>query len=192
LDLQQLPARLAQLRDGIAGRAISLRGFLKKKARDAIRRIGSGLFSIVVILATPVFVVYDMVTPPPHIEHTYRKRLRQYQRRGSMILWVGAGLVGLVGLLASNLSTGAPGALNASTVSLVILGGGALAIARIRFEWAATQLDRAIQDGACANGQLPAQYEPWPNTGEVAWLVGRLCVPAAALVYAAAVWWTVA
>lgn len=109
-----------------------------------------------------------------------------------MILWVGAGLAGLIGLVTSNLSTGAPKALSAVAASLIILGGGALATARIKFEWAATQLDRAIQDGAGASDRLPDEYQPWPNTGEVAWVIGLMCVPVAGLVYAAAVWWTVA
>lgn len=129
----------------------------------------------------------------PHgIERTYRKRLRQYQRRGSMILWVGAGLVGLIGLVTSNLTAGAPKALSAAVASLIILGGGALATARIKFEWAATQLERAIQDGVDPDHELPKEHEPWPNTGEVAWLTGLMCVPAGALIYAVAVWWVVA
>jgi hypothetical protein len=108
-----------------------------------------------------------------------------------MILWVGAGLAGLIGLVTSDLSAGAPKALSAVVASLIILGGGALATARIKFEWAATQLERAIQDGAGADDDLPDAQKPWPNTGEVTWLIGLLCVPVAALVYAASVWWAV-
>ena len=133
-----------------------------------------------------------MNVAPPDIGQTYAKRLQQYERRESMILWVGAGLAGLIGLVTSNLSGGAPKAFGAAVVTLIILGGGALATARIRFEWAATQLDRAIQDGADAHQQLPPEYQAWPNTAEVAWLIGLLCVPLAVLVYATAVWWTVA
>lgn len=129
---------------------------------------------------------------PAGIGHTHGTRLRQYQRRGSMVLWVGAGLAGLIGLVTSDLSKGAPKALSALVVSLIILGGGALATARIKFEWAATQLDRAIQDGADASEDLPAEYQPWPDSGEVAWLIGLICVPVAGLAYTVAVWLAVA
>jgi hypothetical protein len=109
-----------------------------------------------------------------------------------MILWVGAGLVGLIALVTSDLTKGAPKWLSAMTASLIIVGGGALAIARIKFEWAATQLERAIQDGVDPNQDLADEYQPWPNTGECAWLVGLMCVPVAGLFYAAAAWWAVA
>jgi hypothetical protein len=82
-----------------------------------------------------------------------------------MILWVGAGLVGLIGLVTSDLSDGAPKKLSAVVVTLIIVGGGALAFARIKFEWAATQLDRAIQDGADASHDLPPAYRRWPEGG---------------------------
>jgi hypothetical protein len=130
-----------------------------------------------------------MPIAPPGIEGTFGKRLRQYQWRLSMILWVGAGLAALIGLLASGLADGAPKWLVAAAATLIILGGGALAIARIKFDWAATQLSRAIDDGTPTGTQLPAEFMGWPAVGEVAWLTGLLCVPVAALVYGAAVWW---
>jgi hypothetical protein len=129
---------------------------------------------------------------PPDPGSTYRTRLRVYQRRGSMILWVGAGLVGLIGLVTSNLSTGAPKVLSAVAVTLIILGGAALAYARISFEWAGTQLSRAIDDGTDQDAKLDDKYVPWPVGAELAWYVGLLLAPAAALIYASAVWWTVA
>jgi hypothetical protein len=129
---------------------------------------------------------------PANIGSTYQERLRQYERRERMILWVGAGLVGLIGLVTTNLSAGAPKALSAATVSLIILGGGALATARIRFEWQATLLRRAIEDGTDPGKRLMCTLQPWPNFAEIAWMIGLVCVPVAGLVYAAAVWWAIA
>jgi hypothetical protein len=129
---------------------------------------------------------------PNGIANTYGKRLRQYQRRERMILWVGAGLAGLIGLLTSDLSAGAPKVLNAVTATLIVLGVAALATARIKFEWQATQLDRAIQDGTNPGEELPSKHQPWPNAGEVAWLTGLVCVPVAGCIYVAAVWWAIA
>jgi hypothetical protein len=106
-----------------------------------------------------------------------------------MILWVGAGLVGLIALLAAEITHGAPEALTAAAATLIVVAGGALAKARIEFEWAATTLSRAIDDGADSDGPLAAEHEAWPNVGEIAWLTGLVCVPLAALFYIAAVWW---
>jgi hypothetical protein len=111
-----------------------------------------------------------------------------------MVLWVGAGLAGLIGLLTiDRLTADAPKALSAVTGTLIVIGLGLLAVARIKFEWAATQLDRAIQDGeVTADAPLPPELSAWPKGGEIAWLSGLVCVPVAALVWLAAVWDTVA
>lgn len=126
---------------------------------------------------------------PAGIEKSYKGRLRQYQRRERMILWVGAGLAGLIGLLTSDLSADAPKELNAIVATLIILGVGALATARVRFEWFGTQLERAIEDGTNPDDGLPTELRPWPDVAEVAWVTGLLSVPAAGLVYLAAVWY---
>lgn len=127
---------------------------------------------------------------PPGAESTYGKRLRQYQRRERTILWVAAGLAALIGLVTSDLTKGAPRALTAAAASLIMLGGAALALARIRFEWAGTQLDRTIQDAEAAVGdQLPADRAKWPKLAEVSYLAGIALVPSAALVYASAIWY---
>jgi hypothetical protein len=127
---------------------------------------------------------------PPNVEGTYGKRLRQYQRRGSMILWVGAGLTGLVVLVTSDLGDNAPDWLNATDATLIILGGAALATARIKFEWAATELERAIADGKRRDTRLSGGFKVWPRVAEVAWLTGLVSVPLAALTYLAAIWWS--
>ena len=129
---------------------------------------------------------------PADAASTYAKRLRQYEWRLSMILWVGAGLAALIGLLASGLADGAPKELVAAAATLIVLGGGALATARIQFDWAATRLRRAIDDGTGGATALAAPLDEWPRVGEIAWLGGLLCVPAAAAVYLVAVWWAAA
>jgi hypothetical protein len=126
---------------------------------------------------------------PGNTALTYAGRLRQYDWRLSMILWVGAGLAALIGLLASGLADGAPKELVAAAATLIVLGGGALATARIQFDWAATRLRRAIDDGTAGTTVLAAPLESWPRVGEVAWLGGLLCVPAAAAIYLVAIWW---
>jgi len=128
---------------------------------------------------------------PRGIGRTYRERHRQYERRERMILWVGAGLLGLIGLVTSDLSDGAPKALSAAAGTLIVLAGAALALARVKFEWAATKLSRAIEDGTDAKSMLPQEHERWPEGAELAWLVGLVFALLAGLVYLAAVWWAV-
>ncbi len=133
-----------------------------------------------------------MPIAPADAASTYAKRLRQYQRRLSTILWVLAGLAALIGLLSTSLADGAPRAILGAVASLIVVGGGSLATARIQFDWAATELSRAIEDGAAANAPLPAALADWPKLGEVAWLGGLLCVPAAAIAYLVAMWLAIA
>ena len=138
---------------------------------------------------------------PADAGRTYIARKRQYERRVTMVTWVGAGLAGLIFLVTSDLTTGAPDWLNGVVASLIVVGIGVLAIARIKFEWAATQLGRALEDGerAAANNTfiegaaqsddlLPDDLKQWPRFAEVCWLVGLLSVPAAGIVYLVAVW----
>jgi hypothetical protein len=109
-----------------------------------------------------------------------------------MILWVGAGLVALIGLETASLTGGSPRWLTALVVTLIVVSGGALAWGRIKFEWAATKLDRAVDDQTVeATDQLRAEDAEWPAVGEVAWLVGLLCVPVAGVLYLISVWWAV-
>jgi hypothetical protein len=128
---------------------------------------------------------------PPDAGLSYRTRLRQYERRERMILWVGAGLLGLIGLVTSDLTDGAPKALTATAGTLIVLAGTALAYARVNFEWAATKLSRAIEDGTSAAADLPQEDQGWPTGAEGAWYVGLLFAPLAGLVYLAAIWWAV-
>jgi hypothetical protein len=127
---------------------------------------------------------------PPGAESTYGKRLRQYERRERIILWVGAGLVGLIALVTSDhLSAGAPRWLTAAVATLVIVGAALLATARIRFEWAATLLKRAIEDGEASQNQtLTGKQARWPEVAELAYLGGVLVVPTAGALYLAALW----
>jgi hypothetical protein len=123
-----------------------------------------------------------------------------------MVTWVGAGLAALIVLVTSGLATGAPNALTAAATTLILFSAANLALARVQFEWAATVLDRAIQEGAqlraagehppaCAahpDDTLPSALAGWPKLGEVCWMAGLCIVPAAAAVYLTAVWWVVA
>ncbi|HEX2104961.1 MAG TPA: hypothetical protein VHF51_14995 [Solirubrobacteraceae bacterium] len=134
-----------------------------------------------------------MPLTPPDAAGTYRERLRQYERRETMVRWVGAGLGGLIALavggLDDDLIGDAPEWLAALITTSIVLAGGALARARIKFEWAATQLRRDVEDGVAAPAaNLAADRHDWPDDGELAWLVGLVAAFLSGVAYVIAIW----
>lgn len=127
---------------------------------------------------------------PRNVEGTAKGRTRQYERRGAMILWVGAGLGGLIVLVTSSLASGAPRAFGGAVATLVVVSGAALAWARVNFEWAATTVHRKLDDGELQSGsELPQELRPWPRFAEFCWKLGRYALAGAALAFVAAVWY---
>ena len=114
---------------------------------------------------------------PPSLSEadTFGGRLRQYKRREHMIVWVGAGLVALITVFASvefTRGSSAPALVARLVPTLVLVGGASLALARVRFEWAATQLKRLIEDGKYRlEDQLPEEHRSWPCCAEFCWLI---------------------
>jgi len=121
---------------------------------------------------------------------TYKSRLRQYQRRGDMIIWVGAGLAGLIGLANTSTFNTAPGFLRALEVTAIVIGAAFFGSARVKFEWEATLIRRKIQDGANATSNLPAE-NPWPKDAEASWNSAFFCLLAAGLIMLVCFWWQV-
>jgi hypothetical protein len=127
---------------------------------------------------------------PRNVEGTAKGRTRQYERRGAMILWVGAGLGGLIVLVTSSLASEAPRAFGGVVATLVVVSGAALAWARVNFEWAATTVQRKLDDGDLQSGsELPQELRPWPRFAEFCWKLGRYALAGAALAFVAAVWY---
>jgi hypothetical protein len=127
---------------------------------------------------------------PRNVEATAKGRARQYERRGGMILWVGAGLGGLIVLVTSSMASGAPRAFDGVVATLVVVSGGSLAWARVNFEWAATMIQRKLDDGDLEPGsELPQESRPWPRFAEFCWKLGRYALGGAALAFVAAVWY---
>lgn len=124
---------------------------------------------------------------------TYNVRLRKYQRRERMSIWVGAGYAGLIALMTTKIfeQANAPYWLTAALVTLVVLGGGALGRARVGFEWVATQIERDIEDQVIQKGDtLPNGYQ-WPAQAELFWTVTLVFIFIAAIAMLATVWWPV-
>jgi hypothetical protein len=127
---------------------------------------------------------------------TYEVRLRQYKRRERMILWVGAGLLGLIALAAGDMASAAlgdaPDWLVALMLTCLVLTGAFLALARVDFEWQATGIERDLQDGTVGKDDpLPASVQAWPRNAERWWNIGFGLIILAGLLFVTATWWAV-
>jgi hypothetical protein len=134
-------------------------------------------------------------------------RREQYRRRESMTVWIGAGLVGLIALsagdLASTVMGDVPELLTALLMTCLVVAGGFLALARVGFEWAATQISRRLKDGPDpaptvpedqqieSAATLPTELNAWPRFAEAMWRGSLLLTVAAAAAYLVAAWWRV-
>jgi hypothetical protein len=109
-----------------------------------------------------------------------------------MVIWVGAGLGGLIALVTTDLATGAPKIFNGILASSLVMSGGLLAKARVGFEWAATVLERRMKDDDLDEATaVPADLASWPKLNEFCWTLGLLATVVAAIVYLTAVWFAV-
>jgi hypothetical protein len=107
-----------------------------------------------------------------------------------MILWVGAGLGGLVLLVTSDLDAGAPKVFNGLIATSVVISGACLAKARVGFEWASTELERKMSDEHIdPEASLADDLKKWPKLAEGCWYGGILADIAAAIIYLVALWW---
>jgi hypothetical protein len=127
---------------------------------------------------------------------TVRSRIRQYERRERMILWVGAGLVGLIALVAGGVggsSESVPAGLRALVITAIVVAGGSLAYARVNFEWQATLIKRKIEDGEVQAtdelSKLPRELQGWPNYPERAWSAALLAIIISGTIFLVNVWW---
>ena len=112
-------------------------------------------------------------------------RLRDLDDWKIRITWVGAGLVGLIALLAA--TGGAPSPetwtsiFRALTITFVLVSGGLLAYARANFEWAASLIEHELEanpklkktDGL---DRLPGAMQEWPNRAEEAFRAALLLI----------------
>ena len=132
---------------------------------------------------------------PSDIGQTFGSRLRQYKRREGMIVWVGAGLVALITTFAAVKATrevGVPAIIPAIVPTLVVFAGGFLALARVQFEWAATQLERKIQDKTSQDEDaLPDELRGWPRFAEFCWRMELYLTIAGAIALLVLIWWPV-
>ena len=115
---------------------------------------------------------------------TYRSRLRQYKRRESLTIWVGAGFAGLIAIATSDTfgNLDVPRWLLGILIALSVGGAAFVGCARVKFEWAATQIERRIEDEEVTDLQpLPDDERRWPDAGERFWAASLYVLLAAGL-----------
>src|SRR3954447_16563340 len=124
---------------------------------------------------------------------TYKDRLRQYKRRESLTIWVGAGLAGFIALLTGdvlvNILRDAPPWLSALLVTSIVAGGSALGLARVKFEWAATTIQRKVADRTVSTGDSIPSDDEWPKSAEGWWMASLWCLVVAGVLMIIGVWW---
>jgi hypothetical protein len=118
---------------------------------------------------------------------TYGERLDQFKRRERMTVWVSAGLGGLIALMTTGIIADAPALLSSIVTTLIVLGGGSLAMARVKFEWEATKITRRVQDGEI---KVSDSIEGcWPENAELYWLTALSFIVLLGCLFIFAVWW---
>lgn len=108
--------------------------------------------------------------------------------------WVGAGLLGLIALMAGDLGAqllmDVPRTLTALLLSLIILAGAALAEARIQNEWLTTRLQREQEDGKRQSEDTPSQeLQATPLRADLFWVAALVLTALAGLTALVCVWW---
>lgn len=122
---------------------------------------------------------------------TYATRLRQYERREQMTIWVAAGIGTLLALVSVDALKKAPEIFGPLLLTIGILGGLCLAFARVKFEWLATEMRRGIEDGTVKNSDpLSASDEPWPNGADTFWRLSLLAILVGWILFLIGIWWS--
>lgn len=145
--------------------------------------------------------MFSWLTKPANEPNpNWRGRRRQYQDRARTVLWIGAGLAGLIALATTDFAAGAPQWLKALIASFIVAAAGLLAKARAGFEYEAAVLERdmpadlrgeaPLPEGR-ADEPLPNQPVKWPRLTEACYVLGILATIVAGLLYLAAVWYAV-
>ena len=114
-----------------------------------------------------------------------------------MTIWVGAGLGGLIVLAAGDIAEivgggAVPPVVTAVILTLIVVSAGTLALARVGFEWAATELERELHGQPTKERQkLPQQHQDWPLQPELMWRCSFYSIILAAVGFLVGVWWSV-
>jgi hypothetical protein len=123
---------------------------------------------------------------------TFKRQRDKYERRAKLSLYVTGGLggLGLFGALASNVFQQVPRWLSAIFVTNALTAGASLALAYSAFSWAATIIDRHLEDtGAPEDTPYDRIAFPPPRRADILFKAGQILVVTTGLWLVVAVWW---
>lgn len=121
-------------------------------------------------------------------------RLSFYERRVHTTVWIGAGLAGLIVLVASgvgaDLLKAAPPIFQSVIITLILVSGGAVALARANYEYAAARIKNRQHMGILRadRGKLPDELKA-PKKSEVMYRLSLYAIFFAALTFIVPLWW---
>ena len=124
-------------------------------------------------------------------KETFRSRLRQYQRRERMTIWIGAAYAALIALMTTKVfdQSTAPWHLSAVIATCIVVGGFCLGKTRIVFEWRATQIERQVEDNEVKlTDQWPTD-DPWPVGTDRLWSASIYLLALSGFLTVAVTWW---
>ena len=108
-----------------------------------------------------------------------------------MITYVATGLVALIGCLAAGALECSPEEFEDFVFTWVVLGGGVLAFAKVKFEWSASCLRRFLTENndISESCSLPKALQPWPRDAERLWRGGLFLTGLGGLTLVVGIWW---
>jgi hypothetical protein len=138
--------------------------------------------------------------PEQYNKQSIGAQLRLYERRSHTTIWIGAGLAGLIVLITSSigdkiLEDSPPGFRNI-ILTLFLISGGALALARANYEYAAARVKNrqwagllpADDDVKLKKTNLPDNLKA-PKKAAFMYVFSIYAIIGAALTFLVAVWW---
>ncbi len=129
-------------------------------------------------------------------EQTVGARLRSYKRRAQTTNWIGAGLAGLIVLIVSDVGASMmedpPSAVRSTILTLLLIAGGSLALARAGYESAATRIEnrqwaKILED---ETARLPDCLKVRRRSGFM-YILALCSILFAALLFLVSTWWWV-
>ncbi len=126
-------------------------------------------------------------------EGSFRSRHRKDKRRQNLTIWLGASYGGLLVFLTTNLFDNPflPCWLKPLEITLIVFGGAATGMARVGYEWEATQIERRVEDGEIMlEHKAPIkEFKSRRKKAEAWYDISLLCLVVAGFLVLVAAWW---
>jgi hypothetical protein len=132
-----------------------------------------------------------VASPQPRAHTTNAARVDDLRLFSTRAAWLAGAAVGLIALAAGDLGASlfddGPGWLSAATLTLTVLAGACAGTARVQFQWAATVLQRRI-DERVAEPTAPVPKGSWPRAADVTFTLAFAFTVLAGLAFLSLLW----